>query len=45
MPTPNRIFEIGELLRRGRTIEELYEACRIDPWFLDQLLAIVEHRR
>ena len=44
VPTPNRIFEIGELLRRGRTIEELHEACRIDPWFLDQLLAIVEHR-
>ena len=45
VPTPNRIFEIGELLRRGRTIEELHEACRIDPWFLDQLLAIVEHRQ
>ena len=28
-----------------RDVEELHEACRIDPWFLDQLLAIVEDRQ
>ena len=31
-------------LRRGMSIDELYELSRIDPWFLDHLSAIVEHR-
>ena len=44
VPTPDRIFQIGELLRRGVTVDRIHEACRIDPWFLDQMLAIVEQR-
>ncbi|MEO7370098.1 MAG: carbamoyl-phosphate synthase large subunit, partial [Ilumatobacteraceae bacterium] len=43
-PTPDRIFQIGELLRRGVSIEAIHGACRIDPWFLDQMLQIVEER-
>ncbi len=43
-PTPDRIFQLGELLRRGVTVDDLNAACRIDAWFLDQLLAIVEER-
>ncbi len=42
--TPERIFEVESLLRRGVGIEEVYEATRIDPWFLDQMLLIVEER-
>ena len=44
IPTPDRIFQVGELLRRGVSIEAIHEACRIDPWFLDQMLQIVEER-
>ena len=44
IPTPDRIFQVGELLRRGVAIEAIYEACRIDAWFLDQMLQIVEER-
>ncbi len=44
VPTPDRIFQIGELLRRGVTVERIHDACRIDIWFLDQMLAIVEER-
>jgi carbamoyl-phosphate synthase large subunit len=44
IPTPERIFQIGELLRRGVTIERIHEACRVDPWFLDQMSMIVEER-
>ena len=44
VPTPDRVFQIGELLRRGVTVETIHEACRIDVWFLDQMLAIVEER-
>ncbi len=44
IPTPDRIFQVGELLRRSIAIETIYDACRIDPWFLDQMLQIVEER-
>ena len=44
IPTPERIFQIGELLRRGVTIERIHDACRVDPWFLDQMSMIVEER-
>ncbi len=45
VPTPDRIFQIGELLnRRTRSIEEIHEACRVDPWFLDQMSIIIEER-
>jgi len=45
IPTPDRIFQVGELLRRpGMTIERVHDACRIDPWFLDQMSAITEER-
>jgi carbamoyl-phosphate synthase large subunit len=42
--TPERIFEVESLLRRGVPLEEVHAATRIDPWFLDQMLAIVEER-
>ena len=38
IPTPDRIFEIGECLRRKISIEEIAKACKFYPWFLDQML-------
>jgi carbamoyl-phosphate synthase large subunit len=43
-PTPERIFQIAELLRRGVTVAQLHAACRVDEWFLDQIARIVEER-
>jgi carbamoyl-phosphate synthase large subunit len=43
-PTPERIFQIGELLHRGVSIETIHEACRVDPWFLDQMSIITDER-
>jgi len=43
--TPDRPFHLEAALRRGITVERLYEATRVDPWFLDQILQIVEVRR
>ena len=43
-PTPDRMFLLEAALRRGVTVERLHEATGIDPWFLDQLLQIVEAR-
>src|SRR5690606_31339494 len=47
VPTPDRVFQIGELLRRlpasaTVTIEAIHDACRVDPWFLDQMSLITE---
>ncbi|MFM7126709.1 MAG: carbamoyl-phosphate synthase large subunit [Actinomycetota bacterium] len=44
IPTPDRIFVIGELLRRGESVDTVHEACRVDPWFLDQMSMIIDER-
>ena len=35
-PNSNRILYLFEALRRGLSIEEIYELCKIDYWFLYQ---------
>ena len=40
-PTPERLLLLGQALRAGATVEELYAATHIDPWFLRQLRDIV----
>jgi carbamoyl-phosphate synthase large subunit len=42
--TPDRIQQVGELLRRGVDIEQIYTATRIDRWFLDQMALITDER-
>ncbi|HEX3426734.1 MAG TPA: carbamoyl-phosphate synthase large subunit [Acidimicrobiales bacterium] len=42
--TPDRPFQLEAALRRGVSVERLYRATWVDPWFLDQLLGIVEVR-
>ncbi len=44
VPTAERLFQVGELMRRGVSIDQIYLACAIDEWFLDQMLMIVEER-
>ncbi len=42
--TPDRAFHLEAALRRGITVERLAATTMVDPWFLDQILAIVEER-
>jgi carbamoyl-phosphate synthase large subunit len=42
--TPDRPFHLEAALRRGITIERLYDATKVDPWFLDQIAQIVDER-
>jgi len=42
--TPDRIFQLEAALRRGKTVDEVHEATKVDPWFLDQMLQISEER-
>ena len=44
IPTPERLFQVGECLHRGISVELVYESCKIDYWFLDQMMSIVEER-
>jgi len=44
IPTPDRIFQVEAALRRFVSLERLHEVTGIDPWFLDQILQIVEAR-
>ncbi|MDP6214769.1 MAG: carbamoyl-phosphate synthase large subunit, partial [Acidimicrobiales bacterium] len=42
--TPVRILQIEALVRRGVGIDTIHSATGVDPWFLDQILAISEER-
>jgi carbamoyl-phosphate synthase large subunit len=42
VPRPGRPWAIMEALRRGVTVDELYERTWIDPWFLQHMAEIVE---
>ena len=44
VPTPERIFQVEAALRNFVSVERLHEVTGIDPWFLDQMLQIVEER-
>src|SRR6188768_3185420 len=35
--TPNRLLHVAEAMRLGWSVEDIYEACKIDRWFLEQM--------
>ncbi|MCO6005743.1 carbamoyl-phosphate synthase large subunit [Actinoallomurus purpureus] len=41
-PHDGRLRDVQQALRAGATVQELYEATSIDPWFLDQIAALDE---
>ena len=45
VPTPERIFQLEALLRRGEPVEAVHAATGVDPWFLDQILRICTERQ
>ncbi|HTS89436.1 MAG TPA: carbamoyl-phosphate synthase large subunit [Gemmatimonadales bacterium] len=44
-PTPERIFQVKRALLAGVTVEEVAERTGIDPWFVDQMMELVEAER
>ncbi|UOQ89021.1 carbamoyl-phosphate synthase large subunit [Agromyces endophyticus] len=42
VPTDGRIVLVQQALRKGASIEQAFEATKIDPWFLDQIVLINE---
>ncbi len=43
--TDERIFAIGEAMRLGATVEEIYNITKIDRFFLEKLVNIVEFEK
>ena len=40
-PVPDRILIVAQAFRHGLSIKEVHNACKIDPWFLEQIAEIV----
>lgn len=40
-PNSERVLYVAECFRRGLIQEEIFELCKIDPWFLTQIREIV----
>ncbi len=45
VPSPQRIFQVGEALRRGFDIATVAERTSIDRWFVDQMAEVVQMRQ
>ncbi|MFF2644386.1 carbamoyl-phosphate synthase large subunit [Streptomyces niveus] len=43
VPTDGRINTVMEAIRAGASQEEVFDATKIDPWFVDQLFLIKEY--
>jgi carbamoyl-phosphate synthase large subunit len=41
-PHEGRLHTVERAMRLGATVDEVFEATKIDPWFLDQLAQLVE---
>ena len=44
-PSPDRLLIAAQALRAGLSVEDIHDACKFDPWFLRELLRIVEAER
>ena len=42
IPTDARLVQLQQALRAGATAQEVFEATKIDPWFIDQVVLINE---
>ena len=42
VPTDGRIVTVQQALRKGATLEQVFDATKIDPWFIDQIVLINE---
>ncbi|SNR96155.1 MULTISPECIES: carbamoyl-phosphate synthase large subunit [unclassified Azospirillum] len=40
-PTSERLLYIAQAFRHGLTVDQVFEACKVDPWFLRQIQDIV----
>jgi carbamoyl-phosphate synthase large subunit len=41
-PTPDRLLVVGQAMRMGMSDDEIFDACKVDPWFLARIREIIE---
>jgi len=41
-PVHDRLLLIAQAFRHGATVEQVHDACRVDPWFLREIERIVQ---
>jgi carbamoyl-phosphate synthase large subunit len=41
-PSPDGVLKIAQAMRLGMSDADIHAACRVDPWFLAQIRAIIE---
>jgi carbamoyl-phosphate synthase large subunit len=44
-PRPDRLVMAAQAIRAGLSLEEIHECCKFDPWFLGELMRIVDAER
>src|SRR3982750_3655600 len=41
-PTPDRLLQVAQAMQLGWSNEDIFNSCKIDPWFLSEMRGIVE---
>ena len=41
-PSPDRLLNVAQAMRLGMSDDDIHTACRIDPWFLEQIRGIID---
>lgn len=41
-PTPERLLKVAQVMRHGASDENIHAACKIDPWFIEQIRLIID---
>ncbi len=42
-PSPDRLLKVAQAIRLGFDEEQIYDSCRIDPWFIRQIQDIIAY--
>ena len=41
-PSPDRLLNVAQAMRLGMSDADIHNACKIDPWFLEQIRGIID---
>jgi carbamoyl-phosphate synthase large subunit len=44
-PNSTRILNVAEAFRRDKSVEDVFNICKIDPWFLTQIKEIIDFEK
>jgi carbamoyl-phosphate synthase large subunit len=41
-PTPRRLLYVAQAMRHGMSVDDIFDACKIDKWFLERIKNIID---